>query len=188
MKLYLLLIASAFLAGCAQTPTQPVAKLKDGELAVPAGYKSWPVFLAGVQRPEVKQIRDLYINPTGAAATVGSAFANGTISLMEIYSAKLDAKGDPTKGSDGRMVKDQLLKVFVMGKGAGWGESAPVGLANGDWIYSAFMADGITVAPDPIASCRACHLPLGAAKDFVHRYDEYFQLRKTGGAPAVKGY
>ena len=188
MKLHLLLIASAFLAGCAQTPTQPVAKLKDGELAVPAGYKSWPVFLAGVQRPEVKQIRDLYINPTGAAATAGSAFANGTISVMEIYSAKLDAKGDPTKGSDGRMVKDQLLKVFVMGKGAGWGESAPVGLANGDWIYSAFMADGITVAPDPIASCRACHLPLGAAKDFVHRYDEYFQLRKTGGAPAVKGY
>jgi hemoglobin len=29
---------------------------------------------------------------------------------------------------------------------------------------------------DPIAACRGCHLPL-VTKDFVHRYDEYFDKR-----------
>jgi hemoglobin len=38
------------------------------------------------------------------------------------------------------------------------------------------MADAKTKAPDDLATCRACHLPL-ADKDYVFRYDEYFQKR-----------
>ena len=30
---------------------------------------------------------------------------------------------------------------------------------------------------DPFAPCRACHAPLTEKKDFVQRYDEYFQKR-----------
>ena len=176
-------LAALILANCAQTPPSPPSPpppmLKDNELATPANYKSWPVFLANVQRPDVKQIRDIYINNAGAKATAGGAFANGTVSVMEIYKAQVGADGNAVKGADGNMVKGDLLKVFVMGKNAGWGASAPAELRNGDWIYSAYLADGKTVSQDAIGACRGCHLPLGTAKDFVHRYDEYFQKRKS---------
>jgi Cytochrome P460 len=178
MKKLLLVPIAFFLASCAQSPmVESTAKLKDGELAVPADYKNWPKFLSEVQRPDNKQIREIYINSTGAKAVKGGAFPNGTVSVMELYKAQEGPDGTPVKSADGKMVKGPLLKVFVMGKAAGWGESAPAGLKNGDWIYSGFLADGKTVAPDPIATCRACHLPLGEAKDFVHRYDEYFEKR-----------
>lgn len=36
--------------------------MRDGDLKLPADYKSWPVYLLDVQRPELKQIRDIYIN------------------------------------------------------------------------------------------------------------------------------
>ena len=180
MKRFIPVIAALFLVSCAQTPPPaPVAKLKDGELAIPANYRSWPSTLLGVQRPEVKQIRDIYVNNIGAATKAGGQFANGTISVMEIYAAEVGADGNPVKGADGGLVKGKLLKVFAMGKGDGWGDSAPTGLKNGDWVYAGYLADGKTVAPDPVVACRGCHLPLGETKDFFHRYDEYFQKRKS---------
>jgi hemoglobin len=159
-------------------PTMATKPMKDGELAVPADYKSWPVFLAEVQRPDVKQVREIYINPIGAKATAGGQFADGTVSVMELWKAKEGPDGALMKTADGKLVKGDLAKVFVQGKFKGSGANAPEGLKNGDWVYSAYLADGKTAAPDPTAACRACHLPLGEAKDFVHRYDEYFQKRK----------
>ena len=94
---------------------------------------------------------------------------------MENYAALAAADGTLMKDADGKLVKGDLLRVFVMGKDAGWGASAPEGLKNGDWIYAAYLADGKASA-DNTATCRGCHLPL-ANKDFVHRYDEYFQKR-----------
>ncbi len=179
MKRLTYVLAALFLASCAQTPPAPVVKLKDNEQAVPANYKSWPSTILNVQRPDNKQIRDIYVNSVGAATQAGGKFANGTVSVMEIYAAQVGADGMLVKGADGNLVKGNLLKVFVMGKGDGWGESAPAGLRNGDWIYSAYLADGKTLAPDPIQACRGCHLPLGEAKDFFHRYDEYFQKRRS---------
>jgi hypothetical protein len=46
-------------------------------------------------------------------ARSGEKFANGTLMVMELYAAKANA--------DGRLVKDKLIKVFIMGKNAGWG-------------------------------------------------------------------
>ncbi|MBA4141514.1 MAG: cytochrome P460 family protein [Nitrosospira sp.] len=166
------------LAGCAQVPPSPQAqKLKDGELPVPAEYKRWPKFLSNIQREDVKQVRDIYINPIGHSTKMGDSFPNGTISVMEIYKAREAADGTPLKGPDGKFVKGELLKVAVMGKGPGWGESVtPPELRNGDWVYAMYMADAQTKAPDDTTTCRACHLPL-KDKDYIFRYDEYFQKR-----------
>lgn len=177
-----LVAAVVLVASCAQAPTAPVVTakaFKDGEMAVPADYKSWPTYLSGVQRPDAKQIREIWINPIGAKSIAGAPFPDGTVSVMELYKAKEGADGALMKSADGKLVKGDLLKVFVMGKGKGWGESAPAGLKNGDWVYSAYLADGKTAAPDPAVACRGCHLPLGESKDWVHRYDEYFEKRKT---------
>ena len=78
------------LAGCAAGGAFGPAP-KDGELAQPTDYKSWPVFLAGIEKP-TGHIRDIYINKTGAAAKKGEAFPNGTVSVMDIY--KAEKKGD----------------------------------------------------------------------------------------------
>ena len=83
-RLALTALCSALLAGCATGPKP----LNDGELAVPADYKSWPKFLSAVQRPDAKQVREIYMNPTGAAGSAAAGFGNGTVFVMENYAAK----------------------------------------------------------------------------------------------------
>ncbi len=148
---------------------------KDGELAMPANYTAWPVFMAGIQKKDAKQIRDIYMNKTGTQARAGEAFPNGTEFVMEIYSVKLNADGTPALDGAGKMQKDKLSKVFLMAKGPGWGASAPTELKNGDWVYTAFEGNGTRGAADQ-SSCRVCHLPL-ADKDYVFHYDAYFKQR-----------
>ncbi len=161
------------------TPGAPVTQLKDGELPVPSGYKSWPKFLSAVQRPDAKQVREIYMNTTALAGTAATGFPNGTVFVMENYAAAENSDGTLKQGADGKLVKGALLRVFVMGKNEGWGASALEGLKNGDWIYAAYLPSG-EKSGDPTLGCRACHLPLTASKDFVHRYDEYFS--KVAGA------
>jgi len=161
--------------GMTMTPSAPSnGTPKDGELAFPSHYKSFPTFIHGIQKPNA--VRDLYVNQRGAETHQGEAFANGSILVMEIYNAKKNADDSFDKGSDGNLVKDGLAKVFVMQKGAGWGNHAPEGLKNGDWIYSAFKPNGDRLDIE-YGKCRSCHMPLGDTKDYVHRYDEYFMKR-----------
>jgi len=152
---------------------QVVSVPKDGKLALPADYKSWPVFLKEVQKPDA--VRDLYVNPAGARTARGQMFPNGTQFVMEIYSAKKAADGSFEKDAAGNLVKDKLAKVFVMGKGEGWGQDVPDNVKTGAWVYAAYGPDGQPLKAN-FAECRACHVPL-AQKDFVHRYDEYFEKR-----------
>jgi len=94
--------------------------------------------------------------------------------VMEIYKAKMD--GDKLATTiDGKLIKSDLAKVFVMGKNEGWGATVAEPLKTGDWIYSAYDPAGKPLMED-FTKCRACHAPL-AQKDFVHRYDEYFEKR-----------
>jgi hemoglobin len=146
----------------------------DGQLPLPVGYTAWPKFLLEVQKADAKQVRDIYINQTGARTSAGQSFPNGTVMVMEIYKAKADGDKLMT-GADGKLVKGDLAKVFVMGKGQGWGTNVPENLKNGDWLYAAYSPDGKPLMED-FTKCRACHTPL-AQKDFVHRYDEYFEKR-----------
>ena len=151
-----------------------MAKPKDGQLAFPADYKSWPTFLTGVQKAEAKQVRDLYINTTGAKASQGQPFANGTTMVMELYKA-VEKDGVLETGPDGKLVKGALAKIFIMSKGEGWGQDVPDDKKNGAWVYSAFGPDGKSLAED-FNKCRACHAPL-VQKDFIHKYDDYFEKR-----------
>ena len=172
----LMLAAVLFLCGCSEMGATPMAKAKpkDGELALPGNYMVWPKFLSEVQRPDAKQIRELFVNQAGARTSQGQMFPNGTVMVMELYKVKMNGEV-PETGADGKLLKGDLVKVFVMAKGDGWGQDVPDNLKNGNWIFSAFGSDGKAL-PEDFTKCRACHAPL-AAKDFVHRYDEYFDKR-----------
>ena len=178
MKRWVLLLCAVAMWGCAEmgsAQTVPASvKLKDGEPALPVGYQNGPKFLSAVQRPDVKQVRELFINAVGTTTRAGQPFANGTVMVMELYKAKLDGE-TPVVGSDGKLVKGDLAKVFVMAKGEGWGQEVPESLRTGNWVFAAYGPDGLALAED-FSKCRGCHAPL-AMKDFVLRYDEYFEKR-----------
>jgi len=150
--------------------------LKDGELEVPANYRSWPVFLANIDKVDAKQIRDIYISPAGHKTKEGDEFPNGTISVMEIWSPKLKADGSPHKTSDGKLIKDNLKLVYVMGKSKGAGTMVDAAQRTGDWVYSGYKADGVTRSGSDTSACRGCHLTQ-PDKDWIFRYDEYFAKR-----------
>jgi hemoglobin len=172
-RLLALVMLITLLGACApMSEKEMVVQLKDGELAPPANYRSFPKFLSGVQRPDAKQVREIYMNPVSTKATAATGFPNGTVFVMESYAAAVNADGSLAQGADGKLVKGALFRVSVMGKNAGWGDTAPAGLKNGDWIYATYMPSG-EKAPESTNTCRGCHLPL-VNKDFVHRYDEYF--------------
>ena len=136
---------------------------KDGELPLP-DYKSWDVFLKDVQKPDTKQIRDIYINAVGAGVDAGSPLPDGSSLVMEIYAAT---------EADGGLAKGDLSKVFVMTKQAGWGGNSAI--PNGGWVYGAFEADGSAAQVD-YNTCRSCHVPV-AADDFVHKLGDYIAAR-----------
>lgn len=172
------LAAATLLAACSTSPaTMSTSPLQDGQVPVPAHYRSWPKFLSDVQRADVKQVRDIYVNATGSKVQAGQPYADGTVFVMENYSAQTDASGQPVKGADGKLVKGNLLRVFVMGKGRGFGNAAEV--RNGEWAYGAYDATGAKTA-DNFATCRTCHAPL-ASKDFVFGTEQYLAMRAKGG-------
>ncbi|NJM33133.1 MAG: cytochrome P460 family protein [Limnobacter sp.] len=162
----------ALLAACASSKMAENAP-KDGEVGMPSNYQSWPVFVSGIEKSS-GHIRDIYINQEGTKTKKGENFPNGTQFVMEIYKAD--------KGTDGKLSKTQLEKVFVMAKGEGWGVSAPEGMKNGDWIYSAFDGKGQALKPD-YGTCRGCHLPL-TDKDYVFHYDKYFDMKASLDSPS----
>ena len=169
--------SSVLLLACTTAPSKPA--LNDGDVPLPSDYKSWPKYLTSVQRPEAKQVRDIYINSTGTGSKAGESFPNGTVLVMENFAAQVDAAGNPLNGADGKLVRGNLVRVFVMAKGAGYGASVPKELKTGDWVYAAYDASGKKTA-DSMTACRSCHIPL-ASSDFVFRVDEYYATRTKGG-------
>jgi hypothetical protein len=172
-------IGSAFalvtlLAACGVMQSS-APKYEDGDVPLPKNYRDWPKFLSAVQRPDAKQVREIYVNTSGSKAQPGQPFPNGTMFVMENYAAELHGDGNPAHGTDGKLVKANLVRVFVMSKNEGNGTKVAPELKNGDWVYTSYDAAGNKTG-DQLNTCRACHLPL-AGKDYVQRYDEYFATR-----------
>ena len=155
--------AAALVAAAALAADAP----QDGQIALPTGYAGWPVFLKDVQRADVQQVRELYVNPIGARTQRGEPFPIGTVFVMENHKA--------VAASDGAASAGPIAKIFVMQKVDAMPVGVGEGLQNGLWVYGAFGADGKPTG-DTYQACRGCHLPL-AQKDFVQRYDEYFEKR-----------
>jgi len=147
--------------------------LKDGSVPLSKNYTHWTVFLKDVQRPDVKQVRELYVNSVGAKAKEGDAFPLGTTIVMENHEA--------VPGADSKLTPGAIVRIYVMHKIKGTPEGVPDGLQNGSWVYGSFTADG-KPAVDDFQKCRACHLPL-ASKDYVQRYDDYFKARSANIKP-----
>jgi plastocyanin len=136
------------------------------QVAFPADWAKGQLY-ATVDRPDVKQYRELYAAPEVVAAVrAGKPVPDGAVLTLAAYMAQQDANGVPLKDANGRFIKGALAAVNVMQKKAGWGESIPSPIRNGDWVYQSFAPDGKANEKANLTACYQCHLPF-AKDDFL---------------------
>ena len=144
------------------------------KISFPATYKTG-VLYAIVDRPDIKQYRELYTTAEAVkAAKEGKPLPTGTVLTLVQYKAQVDAQGNPVKDATGRFVKGDLVAYAVMEKRTGWGTEYPDDLRNGEWEYSVFAADGKFNDKANFKACFQCHKP-HEKQDFV------ISLAKLGG-------
>jgi hypothetical protein len=138
----------------------------------PDNYASG-VLYGTVDRADNKQFRELYANKEAVdAARAGQPLPSGTVLTMKTFKAKLDEKGEPMKGPDGRFINSgDLVGYAVMEKRAGWGGEYPVELRNGEWEYQAFTATKAINSKANLKGCFECHKP-HESKDYVFSMDK----------------
>jgi len=79
------------------------------KIAFPAGYKDG-VLYATVDRPDVKQYRELYGTAEAVkAAREGKPIPSGTVLTLVQYKAQVDAQGTPIKDANGRKGQSAAL-------------------------------------------------------------------------------
>jgi hypothetical protein len=131
-------------------------------LAYPAGYRTAFVVYGVVDAVAVKRVRIFYVAPEVlSAAAPGRALPDGTVLVMEVRDAKLDAEGQPVRDVAGRfLAADRVVGLWVQAK------------TGGAWAYARFNADGTRVTDAQLDRCVACHTTR-AAQDFTYLLWKY---------------
>jgi len=157
-------VAAYFAAQPGAAPTArstPLPNLAKTNVTFPDGYRERFVKYHTINFPATKQVRYYYADKAAvAAAKAGNPLPDGTMLLVEVNAAKLDAEGQPLTGADGFYVADKILFYTAMARAAGWGNDIPEMLRNSDWNYAAFTTDKQHRAGVNQAECLACHKPL----------------------------
>jgi plastocyanin len=154
--------AFALAAGVAAVAQALVAP-GPNKVVLPADWAKGTLY-ATVDRPDNKQHREFYASPeVVAAARAGKPIPDGAVMTMAAYMAQVDGNGVPVKDADGQFVKGNLVGLFAMQKGKGWGEDIPAAIRNGDWVYQTYTPDGKVNDKANLTACYQCHLPF--AKD-----------------------
>jgi hypothetical protein len=119
-----------------------------------------------VDRPDIKEVRDIYANPEALVAKVGQPLPSGAVLVLVHFKARLNEKGELIKDPNGR-----LDRIGVMEKRAGWGAEYPDEMRNGEWEYAFFKPDGARNEQADIKGCFGCHKP-NSGKDFGFTFDK----------------
>lgn len=145
----------------------------------PEGYENSFTPYATVNRAdERKQVVKIFANDVAlASAKDGAPLDSGSVLVMEIYKAKLDADENPVVGSDGFFEQGEMAGIAVMESRAGWGEEYPEQIRNGTWEYAFFDPKEHTLDDRAYQPCFECHKPLQEF-DYVFSFAE---LREAAG-------
>ena len=120
----------------------------------------------------------MFANDTAlASAEDGAPLDSGSVLVMEVYKAKLDADENPVVGSDGFFEPGDMAAIAVMESREGWGEEYPAEIRNGTWEYALFDAKEHTLIDRDYQPCFECHKPLHES-DYVFSFDA---LTKAAG-------
>jgi len=155
-------------------------------VTLPADYDPSKFVLYGVHnRPDNGQVRYLYANPIAAeGAKKDGELPNGSVLVMEVYKAKVDAAGQPMARPDGVFEKGDLFFYGLMEKQPGWGKDIPENIRNGDWNYTTYSPQKANRLDTKEEPCLACHKMVGTSADYVLSYDELV-AKVRGTVPKV---
>jgi len=132
-----------------------------------------------VDRPDIKEIRDIYVNPeTTRMAKPGQPLPSGTVLTFVHFKARVDDKGELVKDPNGRLVRGDLDRIGVMEKRTGWGVEYPDDIRNGEWEYALFRPTGTRNEQANIKACFQCHKPLPSGQDFVFTFSKLVSAPK----------
>jgi cytochrome c553 len=141
--------------------SQPLPHIAKSRMLFPEGYKESFTHYHSMNFPATKQVRHFYANAvTITAAKAGRDLPDGSVMIVEVFGAKLDAEGKPVIGPDGFFVADKLLFYTAMAAESGWGDQIPDMLRNGNWQYAVFTPEKQQRAGLDQTNCLACHKPL----------------------------
>ncbi len=125
-----------------------------------------------VDRPDIKEIRDVYVNPeTTRMPKPGQPLPSGTVLAFVHFKAKTDEKGELVRDPNGRLVSGELDRIGVMEKRTGWGVEYPEDVRNGEWEYALFRPDGTRNDKANIKACFQCHKPR-SGQDFLFTFSQ----------------
>ena len=156
------------------------------KISFPANYKDG-VLYAIVDRPDVKQYRELYGTAEAVkAAKEGKPIPSGTVLTLIQYKAQVDAQGNPIKDANGRFLKGDLIAYAVMEKRTGWGTEYGDDIRNGEWEYSVFGPDMKFNDKANYKGCFQCHKP-HEKMDYVISLAKLDGSFPTGPASAKTG-
>jgi cytochrome c553 len=144
----------------AQTKSSLLPNIAKTRVSFPENYKTAFTRYLVDNVAEDKQVKHYYANAAAVdAARTGQPLPDGSMIIVEIYSAKLDESKKPVVGADDYYVADQLRSYATMASGKGWGNLLPDALRNGDWNYAVFSPKRALIKNVNQAECLACHLP-----------------------------
>ena len=117
----------------------------------PEGYEKGELFTT-VTRGNTYE--ELYTSRIAIEAVQnGQPIPSGTVITLEIYE------------------DEELDRIFVMEKRAGWGDQNPPDMRNGDWQYQSFSPEGSVDEEADIGRCFSCHANV-ERDDYVNKLDE----------------
>lgn len=148
-------------------------------VAYPEGYQGEFTHYTTVNRAdERKQVVKMFANDVALqSARDGAPLDSGSVIVMEVYKAELDANEQPVPGDDGFFVPAGLAAITVMETRTGWGADYPDEWRNGEWEFAVFKADDHSLVERDYQPCFACHKPL-AESDFLFSFEA---LKKASG-------
>jgi len=65
----------------------------------------------------------------------------------------------------------EVYRLFVMEKGAGWGEDYAAAEHTGDWQFQWYWPDGTINSDETTARCRSCHMAR-EGRSFLYTYND----------------
>jgi Cytochrome P460 len=143
----------------------------------PEGYQDSFTPYATVNRAdERKQVVKIFANDIAlSSAADGAPLESGSVLVMEVYKAKLDADENPVVGNDGFFEQGEMAGIAVMESRVGWGGEYPEQIRNGTWEYAFFDAKQHTLTDRDYQPCFECHKPL---QDFDYVFS-FAELREA---------
>ena len=136
------------------------------------------VLYAVVDRPDIKEVRDVYATPEALKmARASQPLPSGTVLTLVHFKARVDDKGELVKDPNGRLVKGDLDRIGVMEKRTGWGVEYPDDSRNGEWEYALFRPVGSRNEQANIKACFQCHKPKSGL-DFVFTFSQLISTQK----------